>query len=265
MSGSPFSIPKMLPCALLVSALLWGGLMSRDARADVKYTTVAGSNSDGPLAATVQFTAIAGGLKITVTNTLPSTSVMAKGQAVSAFSFTVSGLSKPTAFYQLSGKSVNSADFTAGSTFPGSATVTTFTDTGSGTIDHWKFTTPGSNLVQLETAGNDSPGGNPHYMILPSSAKTGSGSSLSQGHFDPYILGPGTFFLTVPGVTASTVLTTANFTGVKVAFGTGPDKTLGTTGTIENAPEPSTMTIVLGCCGLGFLAIRARKLVSRRT
>ena len=30
-------------------------------------------------------------------------------------------------------------------------------------------------------------------------------------------------------------------------------------------PEPSSMTIVLGCCGLGYLAVRARKRFSRRT
>ncbi len=178
----------------IMAALSLGALGVAQASADtVTFTTNPGSDSDGPLAATIAFTAINGGIEITVTNM--ETGTLAKGQAVSAFSFTVgNGLATPTAFTKLTGSSVDSADFTKGGPFPGSATVTPFSNTpGMSTpnaIDHWGFSPSGSN-VSVATAGSSVSGatGHPLYMILPGSGITGNGSSLADGHFDPYILG----------------------------------------------------------------------------
>jgi hypothetical protein len=87
-------------------------------------------------------------------------------------------------------------------------------------------------------------------MILPSSGIVGPGKSLADGHFDPYFIGPTDFFVSIAGVTTSTVLTLDNFSKVRVGFGTGPDNWLGTTGSSDpftpNAvPEPSSMALGL--------------------
>ena len=279
MSASPFAFPNMLRCALLLFALLWAGLMPSNARADLTYTTVTGSDGDGSLAATVSFTPVLGGIDITVTNT--ETGTFAKGQAISAVSFTLSNaLSTPTFFTELKGVSFNP---TAGGSWT-LASGSAFDDTSSASpinaIDHWGFASPtGGSMgmggtVSLATAKSPVPGsGNPHYMILPSSGTAASGNgALANGNFFPYIIGPADFFLTVTGVTPSTILTAAEFSGVNVFFGTSPDKMLGTTETgtgttfqITAVPEPSTMTIVLSCCGLSFLAFRARERFSTRT
>jgi hypothetical protein len=86
-------------------------------------------------------------------------------------------------------------------------------------------------------------------MILPSSGIAGTGSSLVDGHFDPYFIGPTDFFVSIAGVTSSTVLTLDNFSNVRVGFGTGPDTWLGTTGrdplTPTAVPEPSSLALGL--------------------
>jgi hypothetical protein len=102
--------------------------------------------------------------------------------------------------------------------------------------------------VSLATAGSPVPGaGNPHFMILPSTGTAGTGSSLDNSNFNPYMIGPGDFFLTVPGVTSSSNLfdptTFASLiTGVKVGFGTGPDTTPTATYTDHGPPNGPTTT-----------------------
>ena len=84
----------------LVAALALGALGAAQASANtVTFTTVAGSNGDGPLAATIAFSPVAGGIDITINNT--ETGTFGKGQGVSALLFTVSGLGTPTSFTKL--------------------------------------------------------------------------------------------------------------------------------------------------------------------
>lgn|ERR1700722_716554 len=224
----------------------------------ITYTTAAGSDKDGPVAATIEFTAVNGGLEITATNTLVTTAAhpLKRGESISALSFTLSGLSNATAFTKLTGSTVDSSTFTANAAYPGAATVTPFSDTGTTLIDHWSFAATGAS-VHLATAGGTATG-NPIYMILPSTGYSGPSNSLDDGHFDPYILGPGEFFLSVAGVTSGTTLTAANFSGVTVGFGTGPDTTPFITTTTPDivTPEPASATLlsssffVLGGLGL---------------
>jgi hypothetical protein len=255
---------------LVVAALAWAGAMPRAAKGDLTYTTVAGSDSDGPLAATVVITPFNGGIELKVTNT--ETGTFAKGQAISSLSFTVGGgLSTPTFFTEFKGVSFSPTANGSWTLASGTAFDNTSSASPPNAIDHWGFQPTGSS-VSLATAGSPVPGaGNPHFMLLPSTGTAGSGKSLANSNFDPYEIGPGTFFLTDPGVTATTLLTTADFTDVKVGFGTGPDKFLGTTGSgssggrsggPSSVPEPSSMTIVLGCCALGFVASRVRRRLS---
>jgi len=250
-----------LGLAVAILGLLVGA--SSQARADLVYTTVAGSDNDGPLSATLSFTPLNGAIQVTVTNT--QTGTLAKGQAVSDFEFTVVGLITPTAFSTLSGLTFNPV---SGGSWT-SASGTAFSDSPqAGTpnaIDHWGFSRSGST-ISVETAGSDVPGatGNPQYMILPSSGTAGSGNSLANDNFFPYIIGPGTFVFADAGVTSSTLLTTANFMNVSVSFGTGPDKILAANGSGSSggpvpvsSPEPSTITLALS--GLVTLALMASR------
>ena len=278
---SNHTINRLFPSAILISTILWSGLLSNKVQAgplppgSLQFTASGTNGSDGAVAATVLFVPIAGGIEITLTNTESGT--LDKGQAISALSFSVGGgLSTPTAFYKLTGSKVNSASFTPGSAFPGSATVTSIANTsskaGAGAIDHWGFDPSGSNVV-LATAGSSVSGatGHPHYMILPSTGTTGSGKSLADGHFDPYLLGAANFFLTVPGVTATTDLSLTNVTGVQVGFGTGPDVTIasgpGTQGPphgngppVGAAPAPPSVVLF----GIGGIALAGIMVRSRR-
>ena len=113
----------------------------------------------------------------------------------------------------------------------------------------------------LATAGSPVPGsGNADYMVLPASGTAGGGNTLANSNFDPYIIGPANFFLTVAGVTSHTTLTGSIFSGIKVGFGTGPDKTFGTVFVLQSVPEPSSGRIVIGMAGLvGTIALARRR------
>src|SRR5258708_348146 len=67
--------------------LISTGLLSKQAGAGVVFNTNAGSDDDGPLAAKVEFVAVNGGIEVILTNT--ETGTFAKGQAISALSFSV--------------------------------------------------------------------------------------------------------------------------------------------------------------------------------
>jgi MYXO-CTERM domain-containing protein len=106
-------------------------------------------------------------------------------------------------------------------------------------------------------------------MILPSTGTTGSGKSLADGHFDPYLLGPANFFLTVPGITSTTNLFNPKngdpfISDVTVGFGTGPDTkpfidTNGTNGPAATPAPPSFVLLALGGLVLGVAAGRSRR------
>jgi hypothetical protein len=249
------SRPIRLLFTTLVSMLVWGAVASSEAEGSIQFQA-SGTDDDGPLAATITFTAMNGGLEITITNTEAGT--LANGQSMRALSFTVAGLSMPTAFTELEGVKFNPS---SGGSWT-LASGTPFDDTLSPTppqpyaIDHWGFQTTGSSVL-LATAGSPVPGaGSAQYMILPSSGTAGPGKSLADSNFFPYIVGPANFYLTVPGVTPGTNLTSANFTNVKVSFGTSPDANLDA----SPVPELSSMSMVLGVTSmLGAIALVRRR------
>jgi hypothetical protein len=211
--------------------------------------TVTYNVNAGSLSASVQFTTVAGGLDVTVTNT--QTGTFSIGQGVSYFSFNVVGLNTPSAFTELKG--VAFTPTTAGTTWT-LASGTPFNDFGTNVIDHWAFSTSGGSFAA--TAGPTAPGGSPSYLIFPSTGTVGPGNSLVGNH-TPDIIGPADFFLTVAGLTSSTPLTTANFTGLNVGFGTGPDTLTGTPPSV--VPLPAAAPAGLAMLGLLFWARRATR------
>jgi hypothetical protein len=242
---------------IAMAAILMGGALNPGlANAGSVTFTASGSDSDGPLAASITFTAINGGFDITVTNT--ETGTFAKGQAISDFSFSVGGtLSTPTAFTEQTGVMFNPVSGGSWTLASGTAfdTVLSPTPPQPYAINHWGFQTTGASVV-LATAGSPVPGaGNPTWMILPSTGTAGPGNSLANSNFFPFIIGPTNFFLTVPGVTSSTDLNASNILNVTLSFGTGPDKVLP--GTV--VPEPSS--VVMGAMGfIGLIGVLARRL-----
>jgi hypothetical protein len=256
-----------------VAALLVGGLFASKASANsVTINSLAGSDSDGAVAASATFLAVNGGIEITITNTEADTS--AKGQAVSALSFKISSLSLPTAFTGITGLDLSSASIGSGGSWTLAGTgspltpTTVVSDTGSGTIDHWGFSTSGSN-VTLATAGTDAPGGNPHYMILPSSGTAGGGKSLADGHFDPYFIGATNFFLTDAAVSNTTNFTMSTFSNVTFGYGTGCDVYVGegtgsVTPFVSSVPLPNAFLSGAGFLGALSIGATFRRKVANR-
>ena len=196
-------------------------------------------------------------IQVTLTNN--ETGSIKRGQAISGLLFTVNGLGAPTAFTELKGRQKASVDIGAGGSWTG-ADGTSFDDTSAASppnaIDHWGFATSGLN-VTLSTVNSPGATGNPVYMILPASGTgSSSGKSFAQGNFDPYILGPGNFFLTLPGITSSTNLVASEFTGVQVRFGTNPDATLDV---MTSVPLPAAAWMGMGTLGAMGMAAKVRR------
>jgi hypothetical protein len=222
--------------AILVLAV--AALMEPVAHASSVTVNVSGTGVDGPISAMLQFIPLTNAIEIIVTNTENGSLGVTQGQAISAFTFSISGINAPTEITGLSGHLIT--------TFPTSWTATSgtsFNDTGTSTIlDHWDLLAG----PDLATAGQ---GGNPTYMILPSSGTNGGNGG---SNFNPYIIGPGVFVLQDAGITTSTDLASDISGVVTVGFGTSPDNFLSTTvNRTVTTPEPGAILLL----GVGLASV----------
>src|SRR5262245_25099321 len=91
--------------SVLLGAISICALTIQSAGAATIQFAAAGTGSDGPLAATANFTTNTGVLSVTITNTLASSAIISAGQTVSDLVFTLSNapgtLGSPTAVGQL--------------------------------------------------------------------------------------------------------------------------------------------------------------------
>jgi MYXO-CTERM domain-containing protein len=252
----------MLKKNLLVGAALAVGMLGTalGVRANTISFLASGSGSDGPLSASVTFTALAGKLEVTLANTLPTSGTVGQGQAISSLSFSLgSGVGPLSAFTELTGRSYDPVGTTwtagSGTAFDAKTTLTSplLSDT------HWGFSNSSGDIVA--TAGATAPGGNPAYMIIPSAGtwKSGGGGT----NFDPYVIGPANFFFTASNITVNTVLTTSNITGLKLGFGTSPDTVLTEQGgtvipNVGGTPTPLPKSAWAGLALLGLLGLRRK-------
>jgi hypothetical protein len=141
--------------------------------------------------------------------------------------------------------------FTSQSLTSSSGTVITIAADGSfttgGTIDHWALAGSGPGTTVDLTALS---GMKPHDLIIGTNTSYPASNSSIVQH-DPSIQGTGTFVLSLPGITANSIITSVGF-----EFGTDPD---GFIAAAPAVPEASTWAMmILGFAGIGFMAYRRR-------
>jgi hypothetical protein len=205
-----------------------------------------GTGADGALLASAAFTTGAGHLNLVLANLLPANVIRSAGQALSDITFTLSipvgAPGTTTAAGQLGNVSgAGLVTYTSGS-------PTRFLGAGGQGL-FFVF----GNAVTLEAIG----GGQPTEMILPAIGNGSTYTNVNQGfqNFDPYTIGPATFGLDLPGLTASTTILSTTF-----SFGTGPDSFVRGTPTGSNVPEPATLAIFgTALAGLSLIHRRRKK------
>jgi len=196
-----------------------------------------GTTPNGPADATAEFTLSNGTLKIVLTDLLKNPT--SDGQLISGISFAVSGSSGASVLTSASGLD-SFLDSKDGSYTAGVAS----------TLPHWSLLASGD----LTTLSGQKPneliiGPDDHGGFDPALGKyTNANSSISQ--HNPVVLGTGTFNLSIPGVTGSSIISE-----VSMQFGT----TGYTLNPLAPVPEPSTLTIsALPIVLMGLAALRRR-------
>src|SRR5262249_6817704 len=123
----------------------------------------------------------------------------------------------------------------------------------SGNPTHWGDAVNAGGTLFIATAGFGAPGGNPINMIINGTTSSiFNTDGLTKTNQLPFIQGPGTFSLTVPGLTSATSITSVSF-----EFGTGPEADFVVVpGPIAGAGLPG---LVMACGGLVALARRRRQ------
>jgi hypothetical protein len=216
---------------ILTIFLLAVGLSTEPALADTFTFTASGTPSFSgglPVSATATFTTGNGTILITLTNTqVNPTSVI---QNLSDISFAVS-----------TGQNSGTLTWSSGQelTVYGDATYST----GSTVSTGWVLTTNGSQfeLTALGTATAPT-----HTIIGPPDSNgyysNANGSVAGNGPHNPFLAGPVTFDLNIPGVTTDSTITNVTF-----SFGTVADSSA----TLTAVPEPSALLLM----GSGLLAL----------
>jgi hypothetical protein len=191
----------------------------------------------GPVDATADFTLGHGTLEIVLTDLLQNPT--SDAQLVSGVTFTVSGATGSGLLTSASGldSSVNTK-------------LGTYTAGAASTLPHWSLL----STSDLTTLSGKKPneliiGPDDHGGFNPALGKyTHANSSISQ--HNPVVLGVGTFDLSIPGITGSSIIS-----DVSIQFGT----TGYSVGAIAAVPEPSSLALcALPIVLLGLAALQRR-------
>jgi hypothetical protein len=204
-------------------------LLATGARANtIDFTTPSGaSGNDGPLSAEAIITALPGGVMVTLNNFQQNPT--SAGQLISGLEF-------------------NITDATEGASVAASSGVVSTISAGGGytagaptALPHWNTLLIGSTVVLTTLSG-----GQPNEMIIgpdDAGSLTGLGNysnaNSSIGNFNPSVLGTAAFIISIPGASASSVIS-----DVGIEFGTGPDTIIG--GPPPNVPDGCSTVALLG-------------------
>ena len=125
----------------------------------------------------------------------------------------------------------------------------------AGNPTHWGAAVNASGTLFIATAGFGSQPMNPINMIISGNTSSNfNQDGLTNTNQQPFIQGPGTFTLTVNGLTSTTPISSVSF-----EFGTGPEADFVVPGPIVGAGLPG---LVIACSGLVALARRRRQKIA---
>ena len=148
----------------------------------------------------------------------------------------------------------------------GGATTGTYIDFNGGAAQtlYWNFD---ASTLFLSALGTARPGDMPPDETIIGEPKVsdgkyhGGGSINGNGPHNPFVHGPATFILSIPGVTVDTTVTSATFrfgTNATSGFEDG-DCTFGCTPGDTAVPEPTSLLLLSSGLLIGGRAIRRRK------